>query len=48
LKIDKEDNFRRRDIPQLLNNWTAEVDRANSFFDDNPDLFNSGKHHPAA
>lgn len=30
LPLDNEDDFRRRDLPTLLNNWQTEVDRARS------------------
>lgn len=32
LPLDKEHDFRRRDLPTLLNNWQTEVDRARSHF----------------
>lgn len=32
LPLDKENDYRRRDLPTLLNNWSAEVDRARSHF----------------
>lgn len=35
LDLEKEQNFRRRDLSTLLNNWVQEVDRAQSHFADN-------------
>lgn len=35
LPLDKENDFRRRDLPTLLNNWQAEMDRARSHFASN-------------
>ena len=32
LTMDKEHDFRRRDLSTLLNNWQTEVDRAQSHF----------------
>jgi hypothetical protein len=39
------DSYHRKDVPTLLNNWTAEIDRARDFARSGPILRNNGNGH---